>query len=40
MDKWKELSVGRKRFWVAVGVMVVIAVVGSVTGWWSSPPAV
>ena len=40
MDKWKELSVGRQRFWVAVGVMVVIAVVGLATGWWSSPPAV
>ena len=37
MDKWKELSVGRKRFWAAVGVIVVIALVGWVTGWWSSP---
>jgi len=34
MDKWKELTVGRKRFWVAVGVMVVLAVVGWTTGWW------
>ena len=40
MDKWKELSVGRKRFWVAVGVIVAIAVVGWVTGWWSSPEVV
>ena len=34
MDKWKDLSVGRQRFWVAVGVMVVLAVVGWATGWW------
>jgi hypothetical protein len=37
MEKWKELSAGKKRFWVAVGIMVVVAVVGWVTGWWSSP---
>jgi Na+/melibiose symporter-like transporter len=40
MDKWKKLTVGRKRFWIAVGVMVVIAVLGWFTGWWSSPPVV
>jgi|TARA_R100000501_G_C2559147_1_gene70535 flagellar biosynthesis/type III secretory pathway M-ring protein FliF/YscJ len=37
MEKWKELS-KRKKFLVLVGVLVVIAVVGWVTGWWSSPP--
>ena len=37
MDKWKELSAGKKRFWVAVGIIVIVAVVGWVTGWWSSP---
>ena len=37
MEKWKELSAGKKRFWVAVGIIVVVAVVGWVTGWWSSP---
>jgi len=40
MEKWKELSVGRKRFWMAVGVIVAIALVGWVTGWWSSPEVV
>jgi multidrug resistance efflux pump len=40
MNKWKELTVGRKRFWVVVGVIVVLAVFGWVTGWWSSPPVV
>ena len=40
MDKWKELSAGKKRFWVAVGILVIVAIVGSVSGWWSSPPAV
>ena len=40
MEKWKELSVGRKRFWMAVGVLVVVAVVGWVTGWWGSPEVV
>ena len=30
----------RKKFWICVGVIVVIAVVGWVSGWWSSPPAV
>ena len=39
MEKWKELG-KRKKFMVVVGVMVVIAVVGWATGWWSSPPAV
>ena len=37
MDKWKELSDGRKRFWICVAVVCVIAAVGWVTGWWSSP---
>ena len=32
MDKWKELSAGRKRFWVAVGIIVVVAIVGWATG--------
>jgi hypothetical protein len=40
MDKWKKLSAGKKRFWVAVGIIVAIAVVGWVTGWWSSPEVV
>jgi|TARA_R110000737_G_C14208924_1_gene418762 hypothetical protein len=40
MEKWKELSVGRKRFWGTVAVVVVIALVGWVTGWWSSPEVV
>jgi len=40
MEKWKELSKKRKRFIGAVAVLVVIAVVGWVSGWWSSPPAV
>jgi flagellar biosynthesis/type III secretory pathway M-ring protein FliF/YscJ len=39
MDKWKELS-KRKKFWVAVGVLVVIALVGWVSGWWASPEVV
>jgi len=39
MEKWKDLG-KRKKFWVFVGVLAVIAVVGWVTGWWSSPPAV
>ena len=39
MEKWKELG-KRKKFMVVVGVMVVLAVVGWATGWWSSPPAV
>jgi ABC-type Fe3+ transport system permease subunit len=37
MEKWKELSAGKKRFWVAVGIIVIVAAVGWVTGWWSSP---
>jgi len=40
MEKWKELSAGKKRFWVAVGIIVAVALVGWATGWWSSPPAV
>ena len=40
MEKWKELTAGKKRFWAAVGIIVVVAVVGWVTGWWSSPSAV
>jgi len=39
MEKWKALG-KRKKFMVFVGVLVVIAVVGWATGWWSSPPAV
>tara|TARA_R110002012_G_scaffold58701_1_gene152673 strand:+ start:517 stop:663 length:147 start_codon:yes stop_codon:yes gene_type:complete len=39
MEKWKELS-KKKKFMVYAGVLVVIAVVGWVSGWWSSPPAV
>jgi len=37
MDKWKELSAGKKRFYVALGIIVVVAIVGWVTGWYSSP---
>ena len=29
----------KKVFAVAVGVIVVFALVGYLTGWWSSPPA-
>jgi len=39
MEKWKALS-KRKKFLALVGVLVVIAVIGWVTGWWSSPPPV
>ena len=39
MGKWKELSAGRKRFYAAVAIIVVVAVVGWATGWWSSPEA-
>ena len=39
MEKWKGLG-KRKKFIGAVAVLVVIAVVGWVSGWWSSPPAV
>jgi len=39
MEKWKALS-KRKKFLVCVGVLAVIAVIGWVTGWWSSPPPV
>ena len=39
MDKWKDLS-KRKKFWVAVGVLAVIALVGWLTGWWGSPDVV
>ena len=37
MEKWKELS-KRKKFWICVGGLAVIAVIGWVSGWWSSPP--
>mgnify|MGYP003147536324 CR=1 FL=1 len=40
MSKWKELSAGKKRLAVAVAIIIVVAIVGQVTGWWSSPPAV
>ena len=40
MEKWKELSAGKKKFWVAVGVIVAIALVGWGTGWWGSPEVV
>ena len=39
MEKWKALSAGKKKLWVAAGIIVVVAVVGSVTGWWGSPNA-
>ena len=39
MDKLKELG-KRKKFWVAFAVLVAIALIGAVSGWWSSPPAV
>ena len=37
MDKWKELSAGKKRFYVALGIIIAVAIVGWATGWWSSP---
>tara|TARA_Y100001951_G_scaffold9423_1_gene5895 strand:+ start:324 stop:476 length:153 start_codon:yes stop_codon:yes gene_type:complete len=40
MEKWKDLTAGKKRFWVAVGIIVIVALVGWVTGWWSSPQEV
>ena len=39
MDIWKDLP-KRKKFWYAVGVLVVIALVGWWTGWWASPEVV
>ena len=39
MDKWKDLP-KRKKFLYAVGVLVVIALVGWWTGWWASPEVV
>ena len=40
MDKWKDLSAGRKKFFIAVGVIAVLAVIGWVSGWWGSPEVV
>jgi len=37
MDKWKELSAGKKRFYVVLGILIIVAIVGHFTGWWSSP---
>ena len=37
MEKWKELGPGKKRFYVALGIIIAVAIVGWVTGWWSSP---
>mgnify|MGYP003137446760 CR=1 FL=1 len=37
MEKWKELSAGKKRFYVALGIIIAVAIVGWATGWWSSP---
>jgi hypothetical protein len=39
MEKWKELSPGKKRFYAALGIIIIVAIVGAVSGWWSSPPA-
>ena len=39
MEKLKELM-KRKQFMYAAGVLLVIAIIGWVSGWWSSPPAV
>ena len=41
MEKWKALG-KRKKFMVYAGVLLVIlwAIVGWVSGWWSSPPPV
>jgi len=39
MEKWKELG-KRKKFWIIVGAIAIIAAVGWYTGWWSSPPPV
>jgi len=30
MDKWKALSAGKKRFWVAAGILVLVAIVHQV----------
>ncbi len=30
MSKWKELSAGKKRFWAAVGIIVLVAIVHQV----------
>ena len=40
MEKWKELSAGKKRFYAALGIIILVAIVGALSGWWSSPPAV
>ena len=37
MENWKELSAGKKRFYVALGIIIAVAIVGWATGWWSSP---
>jgi len=39
MEKWKDLG-KRKKFLIAAGVLLVIALVGWATGWWGSPEAV
>jgi len=39
MEKWRALG-KRKKFMVYAGVLLVIAIVGWVSGWWSSPPPV
>ena len=30
MEKWKALSAGKKRFWVAAGILVLVAIVHQV----------
>ena len=39
MNKWKDLG-KRKKFLIAVGVIVVVAIIGWVSGWYGSPEVV
>ena len=42
INKYGQIERARetKKFWVAFAVLVAIALIGAVSGWWSSPPAV
>ena len=39
MYEWKTLG-KRKKFFIAVGAIIVVALIGWVSGWWGSPEAV